>query len=132
MPWVVEAACWRNGDDVGVRAKTSMGMDRRAAAKMVFIRGMYCEGEAGEAERMRMREDCEGDPEAEVDAMVALVGLEEKGGEMREESLLAFARARVRAPARAVVGVVRDAGGVEARRAWREEVRACEIVAKGR
>ena len=41
VPCVVEEACWRKGDEAGVRARTSMGMLRREEANIEFIRGMY-------------------------------------------------------------------------------------------
>ena len=41
VPWVVEDACWRKGVEAGVRARTSIGIERRAEANMAFIRGIY-------------------------------------------------------------------------------------------
>ena len=52
---MASAACCRK-DDEPDRESTSMGIWRRCAAKMVFMNGMYCAGEAAETESTRIRE----------------------------------------------------------------------------
>ena len=55
VPCVASHACWRKTLSP-LSLRMSRGMERRCAAKMQFIRGMYCEARSPETERRRMRE----------------------------------------------------------------------------
>lgn len=125
------AACCRNGLDVGVRASTSIGMERRAAAKMVFISGMYCAAGAGEALRIRTRLWRDG-VGFRVAVVVVIVGAVGREGVSWTVSLFAFVRASVKAPARAVLVFESAVGAVFFRSVRRDACSEEAIVANGR
>lgn len=77
-------ACSRNTASPASFA-TSMGMERRWQAKIVFVRGMYCAEREPETESMRMRVVSE---EAEwwEDAMLVVLSSEEEGFLVEEEA----------------------------------------------
>lgn len=127
MPLVASEACCRN-DDEPARERISIGIARRCAAKMVFINGIYCVGLAVETLTTRIRDVSVGEAFRELFA----AAVEEVVGERSVVCLLMYVRARVSAPARAVVGVEREVGVVVARRVVREAKRAREIWWKGR
>ena len=126
---MVEDACWRKVLEVGVRASTSMGMLRRAEAKIAFIKGMYWCGEAGLAERTRILL-CKA-----VGAVKALLvitaGFVDRSGVSSTMSLFACASASVIAPARAVVELLSADGGVFANSFRRASFKDEAMVANG-
>ena len=137
VPWVVEDACWRKDVEEGVRARTSIGMERREEANMAFIRGMYWLGEAGLVERTRILVWRLTGVEREVDGFVEVVvelrvGLVLVSGVSSVVSLLEWDRARVSAPARAVLGLLSVEGGVLERSRRRASLREEAMVEKGR
>lgn len=94
----------------------------------MFMSGMYWLAEAGETERIRTR-----DVSGIGAARVAVESVEGVVVVRRVVALLMYARARVMAPARAVVGVLSKlAGEVERRIRVRLAKRVLEIWAKGR
>lgn len=111
----------------------SMGIERRWVAKIVFIMGMYCAARSPLTLRMRMREVRGGGERLSAVVVVGgwelLVGV----GEREAVYLLMWVRARVRAPAMAVVGLPgRMEAGVVARRWAREARRVSWMRRKGR
>ena len=129
MPFVASEACCRKEEEPASE-RMSMGMESRWAAKMVFMKGMYCMGDAVETERMSIRDVRIGG--AVREEVVAAAAAELGVGERRVFCLFIKARARVSAPARAVVGVEREADVVVARRCEREEKSAVDTWWKGR
>ena len=79
MPFVASEACCRKEEEPA-RERISMGIERRWAAKMVFMKGMYCMGDAVETERMSIRDVRAGGAvrEEDVAAAAAEVGVGER------------------------------------------------------
>lgn len=108
----------------------SMGIDRRWAAKMQFIIGIYWAARSPLTLRIRMRE-----VRADLDGVsrLAVVWLAVGVGERESVVLLIWVRASVSAPAMAVVGLWgRECGGVVERRWVRDVSSISWIRRKGR